>query len=147
MKVLPLFSILLGSAIAVGTVERAIASPGHSGSHHHHHETVMVPENAPVPNLTLELTPDPMRGWNLQIITENFDFAPETVNQDSNVNAGHAHLYVNGEKMTRLYSNWYHIRELPSGEHTITVTLNTNRHEDIMHQGERVQASVAVTVP
>lgn len=147
MKVLPLLSMLLGSAIAINIVDGAIASPDHSGSHHHHHEAVMVPENTPVPSVTLELTPDAMNGWNLQIITENFDFAPATVNQDSNVNAGHAHLYVNGEKITRLYSNWYHISELPSGNHTIAVTLNTNRHEDIMHQGERVQASVSVTVP
>lgn len=147
MKVLPLLSMLLGGAIAVNIVDSAIASPGHSGSGHHHHEAVMVPENAPVPSVTLELTPDAMRGWNLQIITENFDFAPETVNQDSNINAGHAHLYVNGEKITRLYGDWYHIEELPSGTHTIMVTLNTNRHEDIMYQGERVEASVSVTVP
>ncbi|MEC4802917.1 MAG: hypothetical protein SAJ12_02400 [Jaaginema sp. PMC 1079.18] len=147
MKVVPLLSILLGSAIAVNSINSAIASPDHSGSHHHHHEAVMVPENAPVPSVTLELIPDIKQGWNLQIITENFDFAPATVNQDSNINAGHAHFYINGEKITRLYGHWYYIEELPSGTHTLTVTLNTNRHEDILYEGELIQASVSVTVP
>jgi hypothetical protein len=147
MKVSVLASILFGCTIASSVVDIAIASPNHHADSTHHHRSVSVPDHALVPNVTLELTPDTQKGWNLHIITENFDFAPETVNQDSNVNAGHAHLYLNGEKVTRLYSHWYYISELASGTHTLTITLNTNRHEDIVHQGQPVQASVTVTVP
>ncbi len=77
-----------------------------------------------------------MKGWNLNIETTNFTFAPETVNQESSPNQGHAHLYINGEKITRIYSNWYHLPELPKGDNEIKITINTNLHEDLIYQGK-----------
>lgn len=116
-------------------------------SHSHGHPPVTVPDGAAVPNISAELTPDPMGGWNLHVTTENFEFDPASVNQDSDFNAGHAHIYLNGEKLTRLYSHWYYIDDLPAGDHTLTVTLNTNLHEDLFHQGQRIETSIAVEVP
>lgn len=60
---------------------------------------------------------------------------------------GHAHIYLNGEKLTRVYSEWYYIPSLPPGEHTLTVGLNANGHEALMCNGEPIEASVQVTVP
>ena len=34
---------------------------------------------------------------------------------------GHTHLYIDGEKITRVYSNWYYLGKLEPGEHTIRV--------------------------
>ncbi|MRX27987.1 hypothetical protein [Kangiella sp. HZ709] len=87
---------------------------------------------------------DEKSGWNLELITENFAFAPEQVNQAHRVGHGHAHLYINGKKITRLYSHWYHLEELPEGKHLIKVNLNTNDHQDYALNGKVIGAEVEI---
>lgn len=135
----------------------AIADPMPHGADHapsspsakpaHPHKTVAVPAGTPVPTLALIAHPDPMGGWNLEIKASQFDFAPELVNTKSTgVNQGHAHLYINGKKISRLYGTWYHLPALPPGTHTIRVGLTTNDHADITHNGNPIQASQTITV-
>jgi hypothetical protein len=78
----------------------------HSGEHDdpHEHGMLAVSEDQPIPTVVVEIFPDPVAGWNLWVQTENWEFAPERVNETSVTTEGHAHLYVNGEKITRLYS-------------------------------------------
>ncbi|MEM6837040.1 MAG: hypothetical protein AAF609_09300, partial [Cyanobacteria bacterium P01_C01_bin.120] len=116
---------------------------GHSG----HHGALMIPEGQPVPEVVIEVSADPVSGWNLQVQTANWSFAPAAVNTASNTSEGHAHLYINGEKVTRIYGEWYHIPSLPPGEHVLTVGLNANGHEALMHEGEPIESSVEVSVP
>jgi len=59
---------------------------------------------------------------------------------------GHAHLYIDGKKVTRLYGEWYHIPSLSPGTHKITVTLNANSHEDLMVKGKVVSDKQEVRV-
>ena len=80
---------------------------------------------------------------NLFLDLKNFRFAPEEVNKSSRINEGHAHLYVNGKKLTRLYSASYFMDKLPKGNLEIRVTLNTNMHEDLSYGGKLVQDVVA----
>ncbi|MEM9003552.1 MAG: hypothetical protein AAGE59_08510 [Cyanobacteria bacterium P01_F01_bin.86] len=122
-------------------------SPHEDHGDHGSHGALEVPTDQPVPTVAVTVTPDPVSGWNIEVQTENWAFAPERVNQDSLVNEGHAHLYLNGEKLTRLYSDWYYLPSLPPGEHTLTVGLNANRHETLMHNGEPIEASVILLVP
>lgn len=110
----------------------------------HSHKTLDISANSAIPTIKIEVYPDKMKGWNLEIKTTNFTFNPETVNQDSNPNKGHAHLYINGKKVTRIYGNWYHISELPKGENEIKVTLNTNLHEDLIYQGNVINDRVMI---
>lgn len=112
----------------------------------HSHSQVAIPAGQPLPSVTLSAQPDAKRGWNLNIAVTNFQFAPERVNQTSTTTEGHAHLYVNGKKVARLYGNWYYLESLPPGKNTITVTLNTNQHEDLIYQGKPIQASKEITV-
>lgn len=119
----------------------------HSSSGHGHHGALMIPVNQPVPQVTLVVTPDAVTGWNVQVQTANWKFAPEQVNQSSVTTEGHAHLYLNGEKLTRLYSEWYYLPSLPTGEHSLSVSLNANGHEALMYNGQPVEDSVIVTVP
>lgn len=116
----------------------------HSG---HSHGMMVIPDGQPVPQVTVDVFPDPVSGWNLQVQTANWTFAPESVNASSVPTEGHAHLYINGEKVTRIYGEWYHIPSLPPGEHVITVGLNANGHEALMHEGAPIAASVKVMVP
>ena len=46
--------------------------------------------------------------FNLFVDLENFRFTPEEVNKTSRINEGHAHLYLNGKKVTRLYGILFH---------------------------------------
>ncbi|MEM1368324.1 MAG: hypothetical protein AAGG02_09955 [Cyanobacteria bacterium P01_H01_bin.15] len=114
---------------------------------HHHHGTLEVPAGMPVPEVEISVTPDPLMGWNLEVVTDNFELIPSQANLPSQVTEGHAHLYINGEKITRLYGNWYYLGTLPPGEHTVKVTLNANNHEDILNAGEVIGDSILVTVP
>ncbi len=123
------------------------ADRGHGDDAHGHHSTLEIPAHQPVPTVTLTAHPDPVSGWNLEVETEHWVFAPERVNQSSLTTEGHAHLYVNGEKITRLYGHWFYLPSLPSGEHTLTVGLNANGHEDLVHGGQPIEATVTIAAP
>lgn len=124
---------------------------GHTQTEHtpdaHTHERVEVPVDLPVPTINLVVHPDARQGWNLEVQVTHFQFAPDRVNVASSPTEGHAHLYIDGTKITRLYSNWYYLGELPSGRHEITVNLNTNTHATLTHDGQPIQATVVVDVP
>lgn len=122
---------------------------GHSDGHsaHGHHSTLEIPSSQPTPTVTLQVSPDPHGGWNLQLQTTHFTFAPERVNQDSLTTEGHAHLYVNGEKVARLYGHWYHLGSLPSGIQELKVSLNANGHEALTYQGQEIADTVVIEVP
>ncbi|MBI4781475.1 MAG: hypothetical protein HY785_09115 [Oscillatoriophycideae cyanobacterium NC_groundwater_1537_Pr4_S-0.65um_50_18] len=139
------------AAIAHGDSEHSSqADPSHgsmTNEHEHEHGAIDIPANQPVPTVQLIAHPDAKQGWNLEVQVTNFRFAPEHVNQASTPTEGHAHLYVDGQKITRLYGNWYYLSSLTPGAHEITVSLNANGHETLMYQGEPLQASTRVEVP
>ena len=89
---------------------------------------------------------DAVKGWNLEVKVTNFKFAPERINTDSSVNEGHAHLFVNGKKVTRLYGSWYYLDNLESGNNEVSVTLNTNNHEDLAKNGEVIKDTEIIQV-
>ncbi len=105
----------------------------------HQHGVLEIPQGATVPQVDLIVHQDAKRGWNLEIRTTNFKFAPESVNQANTYNEGHAHLYVNGQKITRLYSNWYYLSQLEPGRNEVKVSLNANGHEALSYQGVMIE--------
>lgn len=85
-----------------------------------------------IPKITLlEVLEDPMSGWNIHVEVENFQFKPESASQPHQAGEGHAHLYINGNKIARLYGNWFHIPEFIKAKNEIRVTLNTNDHQTL----------------
>lgn len=106
---------------------------------HAHHGTIDVSGDPAVPWVDLGVHQDAISGMNLEIITENFRFAPEHASTEHVAGEGHAHLYVDGTKIARLYSRWFHMAELAPGSHTIRVTLNANSHEEFTAAGEVIQ--------
>lgn len=95
-----------------------------------HDPKVYLDENLKVPTVKLNLVEDKKGGVNIKVDFENFVLSPKSVNTEDRPNEGHMHLYVNGYKIARVYSDWFHIDEsyLEVGENDITVTLNTNMH-------------------
>jgi hypothetical protein len=113
----------------------------------HAHEPLNVDLWPAVPEVSIEMVPDTMSGWNLHITTKNFTFAPERVNTAVLPNEGHTHLYIDDKKITRVYGPWYHISPtlMPGkGEHVVRVTLNANDHSDLSSKGALVEAKTTV---
>ena len=111
----------------------------------HSHGMIDVTDLENVPEVEISIDADRIGGWNLEVKTTNFAFTPENLNQDSEANEGHGHIYINGKKVGRIYSNWHYIPKLPEGEVEIEVTLNTNKHEDLMYEGKIVGDTVTLT--
>ena len=101
---------------------------GHDKAGHDHGERISLPAGPAAPSLAVDITKDTLGGWNLHIRASHFRFAPQNVNGPHRDGEGHAHVYVNGEKIARVYGPWFHIGSLPSGTNTVTVTLNANDH-------------------
>jgi len=82
----------------------------------------------------------------VHIMTEGWTWAPENVNTDHVPGEGHAHIYVDGEKINRVYGSYHNIKGLEPGERHIRVTLNANTHNDLTVDGVLVEDSAMVTV-
>lgn len=145
-KILLLSLLLLTLSACQQEVQKPKAEQKHDHSQHHHQALDMasIGENIAKPELTLKMTPDSSGGWNLYIDTKNFNFTPEKIDQAPSVNEGHAHLYIDGFKMARIYSNWYHVKPLTAGEHQVRVTLNANDHSPWQYQGENLEANIRI---
>jgi hypothetical protein len=97
------------------------------------------------PKVELVVSEDAKSGYNVKIITTDFTFTPETVNEANVLGDGHAHLYVDGVKVGRLYSPYYHYDGDFEGTKTFRVTLNTNNHSEYAVDGEVISSEVQVT--
>lgn len=157
-RTLPLFAIGLvfgggiGFAIAAGN---GITFDGHDHEDPAHHGAAehamahdaaldLAPDGAP--SVEVMVTPDPMAGYNLHVMTQNFAFSPQNASTEHVAGEGHAHVYVNGVKLGRLYANWMHIDSLPKGTVTIDVTLNSNDHRPLAVDGAMISARTALNV-
>lgn len=110
----------------------------------HEHPPFEMPTDQPIPTVALMATPDPIGGWNVKLETTNFTFTPETVGDAAVAGEGHAHLYLNDEKIARLYGPWHHIPELPPGTYTLRVTLHANDHSLFVHAGQPLMAQTTL---
>jgi hypothetical protein len=99
-----------------------------------------------LPNVWMEIIEDPMGGYNIKLNTINFTFTPEKVNAEHVLGEGHAHLYINGQKVARVYSDWYYMPALEPGNYEISVTLNSNDHNEYCIRGTPIQANEMLTV-
>lgn len=133
------------------------SDPAHHGTHdaavsahegHGAHDDVLVIETGDTaPTLETHITPDPASGWNLHIMTQNFAFSPERASLEHVPGEGHAHVYINGVKLGRVYSHWVHLDNLPEGEVEVKVTLNANDHRPLSVGDRALEAVQVVTVP
>lgn len=106
-----------------------------------------VPDGVPTPQVQVEVLEDAKSGWNVHIGTDDFRWAPENASTTPVMGEGHAHLYVDGEKLARVYGNWYYIGSMAEGDHDVRVTLNANNHSDYAKDGAVIEDSVTVNVP
>lgn len=138
--VIGLFALCVLTLVSLGMIakpnrlahdqEDSAAAMLASGLPNHHHGQVLSLSPGPTtPTLDIAVVQDPISGWNLHIETTNFRFSPEKASGPHRAGEGHAHVYVNGRKLARVYGPWFHIDELPQGTNDVTVTLNSNDHK------------------
>ena len=122
-----------------------MAGAGQDGSGHHDHgSSVEVAEGVPVPTVAIEVTEDPVEGWNLRVRTTDFKIVPENVSTAHIDGEGHMHLYIDGEKVSRLYGEWHHIGPLAPGEHGVRVELSANDHSAMAVDGDIIDATAVI---
>ncbi|WP_343233636.1 hypothetical protein [Streptomonospora sp. PA3] len=97
--------------------------------------------------MALEATKDPSAGWNVHLDVERYAFTPGRVGGRPRQGEGHAHLYVDGEKIARVYGPWHHVpaSAVGQGEHTLSVRLSANDHSTWAVGGEPISDSTAIT--
>lgn len=119
----------------------------HSGEHGHNGTaTETLVSEAPV-GVSITAEVDAQGAVDVEIDVEGMRFAPESVDQEHTAGAGHAHIYVDGEKLGRVFESSYRIENLPPGDHDIRVSLNTNDHRELVYDGKVAEDTVTVTVP
>lgn len=115
------------------------------------HPAQPLPKNALIPQITAEVIPDMMDGFNLDITVTNFELViprpaivtSETVDKKEKMH-GHMHLYINNEKKARLYRNAVHIPSawLKRGINSITLSANNHAHGTYTHLEKDIQTTI-----
>lgn len=124
---------------------------GHStglggGAHDKAHTTALEVPALDAPEIALELIRDPVEGYNLRVQATNFTFTPQAAGLEDVAGEGHAHVYINGKKLGRLYGEWMHIAHLPQGDVIVEVTLNSNTHRPLTVAGQPIATDTALFV-
>ncbi len=86
-------------------------------------------------------------GGELLVETGNFVFRQAAEMVPHVDNEGHAHVYLNGLKLGRLYGSTTRIGSLLPGQYTLDISLNTNDHRPYLDDGDTVSDTMTFTVP
>lgn len=132
------------TADATGSFPITIHVGAESGGMDHHDLTIDTPSGMSV---GVEAKLDGTSAVNLKITTAEFTFAPESVNGPHVDGEGHAHVYVDGVKINRIYGPYYHLGSLSPGERSIRITLNANSHEQYAKGQHPIEAITTVVIP
>ena len=126
--------------------DRGDSSHGHGDDHHATVETATIESELPI---SVSITAEVQTGGDVyvRILTGNWRWAPEQVDQPHAPGEGHAHIYVDGEKISRVFEPFYQLTGLAPGEHEIRVTLNSNNHHELLVSGKAVESATLVTIP
>ncbi len=110
-----------------------------------HSTAFNVPPGEPAPKLSITVTPHGS-GWNVLAEVQDFTFSKSAVDGPHQPGIGHAHLYLNGLKLQRMYGPEARIGALPPGTYEVRVTVNTNDHRAYSVNGTPVTAAAEITV-
>jgi hypothetical protein len=148
-RTLLLLAIAFLAAACGSTDDAATSTHTHAADDpvHTHSMAEMVEAVGPdVPGVVLTVTADPISGFNVHAAVTNLAWAPEKAGLDHLDGEGHAHVYVDGEKVARIYGEWYHLTGLTPGTHEVKVSLNANTHGAYAVDGVEVADTVTIEV-
>jgi len=102
------------------------------------------------PKATLEIQKDPTGGFNVHVVTTNFVWRPEMASMQHVPGEGHAHVYLDGRKIMRIYNEWFHLNTFQfatkAGEQLLSIEFVGNDHAPYTIQGLPVGSEQIVDV-
>lgn len=103
------------------------------------------------PSATLDIKKDPTGGFNVQVVTTNFTWRPELASMKHVSSEGHAHVFLDGRKIMRIYNEWFHLNTYQfstrAGEQLLSIEFVGNDHAPYTIKGLPVGAEQIVDVP
>ena len=94
------------------------------------------------PTASLEIKKDPTGGFNVHVVTTNFIWRPEMASMKHVPGEGHAHVFLDGRKIMRIYNEWFHLNTYQfatrAGEQLLSVEFVGNDHAPYTIQGSPV---------
>jgi copper(I)-binding protein len=146
--------VVVQAADARGSGMQHEHAEGHAHEHHaitgakgeHAHDQQMSMPTAQAPTLALTVEDGNAGGLILMLDTTRFRFAKEHVDSAHVAGEGHAHLYIDGKKIGRIYAPRYELKPLTPGVHEIEVGLYTNNHMAYAADGKPVSERFVVLV-
>lgn len=131
---------------AVALVNPVLANAHSSGA-----TSIHEIEQESAPKAFLEIRKDPTGGFNVQVVTSNFVWRPEMASMQHVPGEGHAHVFLDGRKIMRIYNNWFHLNTYQfstrAGEQLLSIEFVGNDHAPYTIQGLPVGAEQIVDVP
>ena len=98
----PMAAIVVGWILAFSII---LPTPAQAYSAISVHEI----EQEVAPKAVLEIQKDPTGGFNVHVVTTNFVWRPEMASMQHVPGEGHAHVYLDGRKIMRIYNEWFHL--------------------------------------
>ena len=140
----PMVAIVIGWILASSTILPTHAQANSAVSVHE-----IVQEAAP--QATLVIHKDPTGGFNVHVKTTNFVWRPEMASMQHIPGEGHAHVYLDGRKIMRIYNEWFHLNTFQfstkPGEQLLSIEFVGNDHAPYTIQGLPLGAQQLVDVP
>lgn len=113
-----------------------------------HHGAALAVEATPSPILALTVLETPSsEGFEVGLGLENFEFLVAADDAEHVPNQGHAHVYLNGLKLGRLYEDTLRVGGLKSGDYSLRIGLFTNDHRPYGLAGDPVEAVYTFSIP
>jgi len=140
-----LLSIVLTGLMLIFSVN-ALAQANSNGATSIHE----ISEDA-APTASLELKKDPTGGFNVHVVTTNFTWRPEMASMKYVPGEGHAHVFLDGRKIMRIYNEWFHLNTYQfatkAGEQLLSIEFVGNDHAPYTIQGSPIGDQKIVDVP
>ena len=108
---------------------------------------LILPEGSASPTVSIESEELGNGRYRLRLNTTDFRFTAICSPKAEPVPIGHAHIHVDGKKVTSAFVPIVEIGPLPPGDHLITAVMRGKDHRAIVGRNGLAQGSVAVTVP
>lgn len=103
------------------------------------------------PKASLKVTKDPTGGFNVHLHTSNFVWRPEMASKNHVIGEGHAHVYLDGRKIMRIYNEWFHLNThqfaTRAGEQLLSIEFVGNDHAPYAIRGVPIGIEQIVSVP
>lgn len=91
------------------------------------------------PKAVLDIHKDPTGGFNVRVKSTKFVWRPEMASTQHVPGEGHAHVYLDGRKIMRIYNEWFHLNTFQfatrSGEQLLSIEFVGNDHAPYTVQG------------